>query len=68
MLFETPGDTVVMLISLTLAIGLALMFSISLKFVMVNKTMMELGFGIMSNHYQRTAMENLRVVFGQSIV
>jgi hypothetical protein len=67
MLLESPLTAIIMLVSITLGIGLALMFVVTLKFVMINKTMNEVSFGIPTAHYDRTTIPNLKEVFGRNM-
>lgn len=56
---------VVMLLSITLSVGLGVLFSISLSMIARDRTMMELSFGITRNYYVKsTLLANLKVVFG----
>ena len=66
LMFESPSGMVVMLLSITLALGLGLLLVVSLRMASQNRTMMELGFGITRNHYVKpTLVQNLKVIFGQ---
>ena len=48
-----------MIVSMTLSLGLGVLLTISLKYLATNKTLMEIGFGIESRHYEKnTVREN----------
>lgn len=64
LIFESWPDALVMLVSIALSVGLGIMAVMSIKLVADNKTMMEIGFGIESNHYDRGVTENLRQTMG----
>lgn len=66
MLIEETAAAVVMLISMSLTLALVLFLAVNLKLVAQNKTMVELGFGIKSRHYDKGTCQNLADVFGHA--